>query len=326
MTNDKVDSAQSQLDKINNQIANVQTEQFSAINTLNTITQNEISYLNGPSSTNSASAGQFTPSVSPQQTMPQYQIASNYAETQTSTVSTSIVPSISSRPNPNISIDEIVNNVINQRNQANAANQASTPVNQFTIQNSMLAQNNANTLTVNVAPSIVISNTPSSNKRTVSSSQVPVSSDLGNEFKISSGAGFKSAYVSDSKAFLKNLGIDISSTAPSQTSYLYTFDDASLKSLLVKGSSQARLSSLMSCTDPSLVDSALVQDVGLGYILAKNNSYMYRLTLSECTKLASTATNNSLQVGTRIYFSGVPVVSLPNNILLNAYLVVSIPA
>lgn len=190
----------------------------------------------------------------------------------------------------------------------------------------MSAQNNANTLSVNVAPSIVISNTPPSNKSTVSSSQVPVSSDLGNEFKISSGAGFKSAYVSDSKAFLKNLGIDISSTAPSQTSYLYTFDDATLKSLLVKGSSQARLSSLMSCNDPSLVDSAVVQDVGLGYILAKNNSYMYRLTLSECTKLASTATINSLQVGTRIYFSGVPVVSLPNNILLNAYLVVSIPA
>lgn len=131
-------------------------------------------------------------------------------------------------------------------------------------------------------------------------------------------------FVQDLKAFLKKSNINLGNVNLNQNQYLNTLDAVSLRSLTYRGNTQATLP-LLSCSTPSLSDTAVIQDIGLGYILARNSDTLFRLTFTDCTKIASTATSGSLKQGTRIYFTGIPVVSIPNNVLLNANLVVCIP-
>ncbi len=130
-------------------------------------------------------------------------------------------------------------------------------------------------------------------------------------------------FVQDAKTFLKKANIDIGTASFKQNQYLSTLDNASLKSVTVRGTTQANLP-LVACSS-SLSDTAVIQDIGLGYILAKNSDTLFRLTLSDCSRIVSTGTSNSLKQGTKIYFTGTPVVSIPNNVLLNANLIVCNP-
>lgn len=81
-----------------------------------------------------------------------------------------------------------------------------------------------------------------------------------------------------------------------QNRMLYTLDDATLRILTGKGSAQRATFQPFLCSDATIVDSAVIQDVGLGYILAKsNNNIQYRLSLGDCSKVASLGTSNSLK-------------------------------
>jgi hypothetical protein len=115
---------------------------------------------------------------------------------------------------------------------------------------------------------------PNKNPLTLSFNEV-----IDDSFKISKNQGFKSAYVADVKGFLKKANIDASNLPLSQSTYLFTLDNSSLNSLTNKGSIQATLPA-GTCTNPGLIDSATVMNVGLGYILVRNSQYLYRLTFS----------------------------------------------
>lgn len=348
--NQKIDSSSSELTRLNGQLAFAQSELASANNALAEVLKAESAYNNNrPAAPVSQQTFSQQSSSSSAPTL-QYQIPST-SSTSTSSSSSSFT---STSRNPNISIDEIINSVLKQKTGTSNAQPAPAPVPQpqpsvstvqqprYSVASPAQAQSQPQAPAVD-ASQFSISNfltrsvdqlsTPgnpvaSAPVPTLTPSQNPLASNfdsvIGDEFKTSSKAGFKSAYVFDAKSFLKKANVDMGNVASVQNIYLYTLDDASRRSLLFSGGAQAKLP-LLTCSSPSLSDSAVIQDIGLGYILALNNNVLFRLSFSDCTKIVSTYTVNSLKAGTRIYFTGVPVVSLPNNVLLNANLVVCNP-
>lgn len=101
---------------------------------------------------------------------------------------------------------------------------------------------------------------------------------IDDKFKVSSNSGLQSVYVGDAKNTIKQLGFDISSTTLTQNSYLYSIDSTSLLTITMKNSMNAILS-VSSCANTSTYDSALIEEVGLGHILARNQQFLYRLTI-----------------------------------------------
>ncbi len=221
-----------------------------------------------------------------------------YQQTQSSTnPTTKIPPSPSlnaSAPLPTSAISDnsdssfSISNYLTQTNPSNNGNSQSSDTN-F---NNQISQNiNTSQLPSSIKPpsysinsnppikSIVdqyqpIPLPPNKNPLTLSFNEV-----IDDSFKISKNQGFKSAYVADVKGFLKKANIDASNLPLSQSTYLFTLDNSSLSSLTNKGSIQATLPA-GTCTNPSLIDSATVMNVGLGYILVRNSQYLYRLTFS----------------------------------------------
>lgn len=78
---------------------------------------------------------------------------------------------------------------------------------------------------------------------------------------------------------LKKLNIEVGNATISQNNYIYTLEDQTLRNLTMRGSSYAKLP-LLSCSKPTLIDSGIIRDVGLGYIIASNGQTQFRLTFS----------------------------------------------
>ena len=71
--------------------------------------------------------------------------------------------------------------------------------------------------------------------------------------------------------------------------------------------------------------SGIITDIGIGTIMIEgDNGMIYQLSISQCTKLASTSPNSSIRLGNRVYFKGAELFALSSSVLYNAYLIVSV--
>ena len=83
--------------------------------------------------------------------------------------------------------------------------------------------------------------------------------------------------------------------------------------------------SFFSCQIYSKGQIGVIDEVSLGTVKVISNNRKYSLSISACTKIASTSGLDFFRKGSIIYFSGRVVFSLPGTTLFNVYEMILVP-
>lgn len=107
--------------------------------------------------------------------------------------------------------------------------------------------------------------------------------------------------------------------------------DTSSRSKIVDSSLQPSIDSSIksfNCESSSTIQnrSGIIEQVTLGSIIVRDNlNQKYTLSISLCTRIASTKSGNFFATGNKIFFTGVQLFNVYSNTIFDAYSILIVP-